>query len=70
MSITRGKVVGLQFHLETSEESAKALIENSAGELMEKGKYIQSSEEMLSDREKFLQIEKLLFKLLDNIEKI
>ncbi len=65
----RGKVVGLQFHLETSEESAKALIENSVEELMEKGKYIQSSKEMLSDKERFSQIEKLLFRLLDNIEK-
>ncbi|SNZ08567.1 GMP synthase (glutamine-hydrolysing) [Persephonella hydrogeniphila] len=63
-------VIGLQFHLETTFESAKALIDNSVEELMEKGEYIQSPEEMLSKKENFKQIEKVLFNMLDTIEKI
>jgi GMP synthase (glutamine-hydrolysing) len=64
------KVIGLQFHLETTLESAKALIDNSVEELMEKGKYIQTPEEMLSKKENFHQIEKVLFNMLDRIERM
>ncbi|HHG73948.1 MAG TPA: type 1 glutamine amidotransferase, partial [Persephonella sp.] len=39
-----GRIIGLQFHLETNKESAQALIQNSVEELMEKGDYIQSPE--------------------------
>ncbi len=62
-----GKVIGLQFHFETTPESAKALIENSIEELKEKGKYIQSSDEILSKKENFSQIEKLLYKMMDKL---
>ncbi|NPA13516.1 MAG: amidotransferase [Aquificae bacterium] len=62
-----GKVVALQFHLEVNPESVKQLIENSVEELMEKGKYIQSPEAMLNNKEAFLEIEKLLYTLLDQI---
>ncbi len=62
-----GKVVALQFHLETTKESAKALIENSVEELKEKGKFIQEPEFILSQERYFIQIEKLLFSFLDNI---
>lgn len=42
-----GKVIGLQFHLETTSTSAKALVENCRDELVD-GKYIQSESEILS----------------------
>ena len=61
-----GKVLGLQFHLETTYNSAKELIENSQEELKEKGVFIQSPEEILNKKENFQTIEKLIFKLLDN----
>ena len=64
-----GKILGLQFHLETTYNSAKELIENSQEELKEKGVFIQSPEEMLNKKENFQTIEKLLFKLLDNFIK-
>jgi len=60
------KALALQFHLETSPQSAKELIENSKEELQEKGKYIQSPEEMLSKEEYFKMIEKYLYSVLDN----
>ncbi|WP_457641207.1 type 1 glutamine amidotransferase [Persephonella sp.] len=63
-----GRIVGLQFHLETNIESAEALIQNSVEELKEEGKYIQSDEEILSKNENFIEIEKLLFKLLSKFE--
>jgi len=57
--------LGLQFHLETTPASAKGLIENSKEELKERGKYIQSPEEMLSKKEYFKEIEKYLYTVLD-----
>ncbi len=65
-----GKVVALQFHLETDFKSAKALVDNSVEELKEKGKYIQSPEEILSNPEGFSQIEKLLYSFLDRLETV
>ncbi len=61
-----GNVLGLQFHLETTYNSAKELIQNSEEELKEKGVFIQSSEEILSKKDNFQTIEDLLFKLLNN----
>ncbi len=66
----QGKVVALQFHLETNLKSAKDLIENSQEELKETGKYIQKPEVMLSKNDYFNFINTFLFKLLDSIEKI
>ena len=62
------KVVGLQFHLETSPESANLLIENSADELVN-GKYIQTKEEMLAPHKNFLRIRKNLDYLLNALYK-
>ena len=64
-----GRIIGLQFHLETNIESAQALIQNSVDELMEKGDYIQSPEEMLSKGQNFKEIEKLLFNMLDKFNR-
>lgn len=43
-----GRVVGLQFHLESTPESVARLPANCAGDLEEKGPYIQTAEEMLA----------------------
>ncbi len=66
--VYENRVIGLQFHLETDLQSANLLIENSQEELKEKGKFIMSKEEMLKDTSKFLEIENLLYKLLDKFE--
>ncbi len=62
------RVFGFQFHLETTGESARALIENCGNELTE-GPYIQSKEEILADPERFVGINGWMEKLLFAIEK-
>ncbi len=62
-----GNVVALQFHLETNEESAKALIQNSVEELKEKGRFIQEPDYILSKKENFSQIETLLYRMMDRL---
>ncbi|ADG81779.1 type 1 glutamine amidotransferase [Thermincola potens] len=64
----KGRVLGLQFHLETSKASIEKLIENCSGELVEE-KYIQSAAEMLSGTDNLEKIKKQLAILLNNIEK-
>ena len=64
-----GRVIGLQFHLESALESIQRLIRNCAGELAD-GKYIQSAEEMLGQRGNFPKIRRIMTLLLDHWEKI
>ncbi len=59
-------VTGLQFHLETTENSASQLLENCSGDLTE-GKYIQNRDEILSDKTRFTGIGRLLYQLLDSM---
>lgn len=57
-------VLGLQFHLETTPSSAKAIVENCQDELVE-GKYIQTREEILSvPGERYSSINRLMGKVL------
>jgi len=63
-----GRVIGLQFHLESSLESIGRLIENCGAEVVE-GKYIQRPEEMLSRHGYLEEINRLMNLLLDNIER-
>ncbi|NPA58749.1 MAG: type 1 glutamine amidotransferase [Aquificae bacterium] len=65
-----GKVIGLQFHLETDLPSAQALIENSVQELMEDGRYIQKPEEILSETENFRRIMELLYRFMDRFAEV
>ncbi len=62
------RVVGLQFHLETTSESAAALIQNCRAELAGP-KYVQSEAEMLSDESRFLRINGIMKSLLEKLEK-
>lgn len=62
-----GRVLGLQFHLESSEGSIHRLIDNCGHELIE-GKYIQTKEKILQGDVYLQQIEKLIVRLLDQIE--
>lgn len=63
------RVVGLQFHLESSKGSISRLIENCADEIVE-GKYIQTAEEMLGQENYLKEVNKLMHLLLENMEKI
>ena len=62
------RVIGLQFHLETTAESAAALIQNCRAELDE-SKFVQSATDMLSDESRFLKINGIMYSLLEKLEK-
>ncbi len=61
-------VVGLQFHLETTPESARALIEHCGDELEGGGDFVQSAEAMLADAARFNRLNGLMTRLLDNLQ--
>jgi len=63
-----GRVSGLQFHLESSVESVRALIENCSDELVD-GEYIQSAETILEKKENFSSIQNSMRLLLDNMRR-
>jgi GMP synthase-like glutamine amidotransferase len=60
------KVAGLQFHLETTPESASALIENSRDEIVP-GPTIQSEQEMLRKPGRFAVINRLMDSVLEHL---
>lgn len=60
------RVLGLQFHLETTRESARSLIENCAHELID-GPYVQSASEMLQDPRRFMRMNHLMTTVLDGL---
>jgi len=60
------RVVGLQFHLESTPESVKKLIQHCGDELAP-GPYMQAAAEMLAPEHFFLEIEKIMTTLLKNM---
>jgi len=58
------RVVGLQFHLETTPESAAALVRHCPEDLAA-GRHVQSSDEMLRDASRFTRLHAWLDALLD-----
>ena len=62
------RVIALQFHLETTSASARALIENCQNEL-DGSKYVQSEYEIISDVPKFNSINILMSNVIKSIEK-
>ncbi len=66
--ILDNRVVGLQFHLETTPESAQTLIHHCRDEL-DDSRYVQSEKEMLSDPTKFSLINKIMANILVCLEK-
>ena len=61
------RVVGFQFHLETTLESAKALLENCRDELID-SEFIQSEPEILSDKTRFSAINKVMSRVLAKLD--
>ncbi len=62
------RVIALQFHLETTPESAKALIENCRNDL-DSSKYVQNKQEIMSNLKRFNAINHLMhqtIKVLDS----
>jgi len=62
-----GRVIGVQFHLESSEGSIKKLVSNCEEEIVQ-GKYIQTAGEMLSNHAAILELHKLLNPFLSQIQ--
>jgi len=60
------QVYGFQFHLETTEESAAALIENCGDEL-DNSKYVQNVAEILTEKEKFIAINKAMSEIFKQL---
>ena len=65
--ILEDRIVAFQFHLETTPESAKALIENCRDEL-DGSQYVQSEHEIMSDIKKFSNINQIMFSVLEALE--
>jgi len=60
------RVLGLQFHLETTEEAAAALIAHCKDELTD-GAFIQTPEEMLARPERFAAIHRVMEQVLEKM---
>jgi GMP synthase-like glutamine amidotransferase len=58
-----GRALGLQFHLEATPESVRALVE--ATETLPAGEWVQSREQLLADDAPYDQLREALFELLD-----
>ncbi len=63
-------VVALQFHLETTAESAAALIKNCGEDLLQDGDYVQTPEQILSESSRFDELNNLMSQLLDNMDAV
>jgi GMP synthase-like glutamine amidotransferase len=61
------RIVAFQFHLETTLQSATALIENCRDEL-DNSQYVQSEKEMLSNIQGFSNINQVMFSVLEVLE--
>ena len=65
-SANGGRVLALQFHLESSVESVSSLIQHCSDELVD-GEYIQSADCIMENKENFLSIHGSMRFLLENM---
>lgn len=63
------RILGFQFHLETTMESARSLIDNCRDEL-DYSRYVQKEAEMLADENRFARINGIMRDLLLSLEKM
>src|SRR5262245_3105949 len=63
------RVLGLQFHLETTAESARALVAHCPGDLAPAG-WVQSEREILGDEARFARINRAMSAVLDRLEEL
>ncbi len=62
------RVIGLQFHIETTPEGVRSLMEKCAHEFKEESDYIQEPDKVLEQIGKCQELNKTLFLLLDTME--
>lgn len=53
--VWKEKVVGLQFHLESTKESIESMVENSGDDLDSGGDFVQGSDTILQDDQTLLR---------------
>lgn len=63
----KGRIVGLQFHLETTQDSAKALVDNCGEEINEPGKFIQAEKEIMAEAPKYTKINNIMGMVFERI---
>lgn len=63
------RVVGLQFHLETTPDSARALIDN-CGKALEASRFVQTPDEIMGTQKKFEGINTRMRAILHRIEEL
>lgn len=61
------RAIGLQFHIETTPDSAAELLNCCSDDLSKPGRFVQTAQEIAGTPEKFRRINKLLFDLLDRL---
>jgi GMP synthase-like glutamine amidotransferase len=64
--VLNGKVVGLQFHFEVTEDSLKEMVKNGKSELI-KNKFVHSETEILREKSYIRKNNEIMFKLLEQI---
>ncbi len=67
-SANGSRVLALQFHLESSVDSVRTLIQNGSDELVD-GEYIQRAEDILGKKENFSSVHRSMRLLLENMKK-
>lgn len=65
-----GRVVGLQFHLEWTHESLRALVLSAPEDLMHPGPHVATAERLLGATEELATGRALLFRMLDRMEEL
>jgi len=63
----KGKVFGLQFHLETTPSSAQDIIKNCGDEIKTGGKYVQSEKKVAADSAKFERLNSIMENVFERI---
>jgi GMP synthase (glutamine-hydrolysing) len=67
--IYNGRVLGLQFHLESTEQSVQQIVQNCKTEIVQ-AEYIQSADEILAVKgQNYSQINNAMFGILDRLPK-
>jgi len=64
--ILNGRVIGLQFHIETTKDSAALLLQNCGNEL-DGTSFVQEEDEILTDTARFNKINRVLSRLIENL---
>ena len=63
------RVVGFQFHLETTPAAARAMIA-ACGEELVPGRFIQTGEQILASAERFDRINEIMKGVLDSLSEV